>query len=50
MEADQAGTTTAIAGAGCCGATVEQNITLTNLTAFPSANLKSYVEFNEIQK
>jgi hypothetical protein len=32
------------AGNGCCGSTVEQNITLVNITSnFPTANLKSYV-------
>ncbi|POR39131.1 Uncharacterized protein TPAR_00683 [Tolypocladium paradoxum] len=35
------GTTTAIAGAGCCDSGVEQQISFTNLTAFPGANLKA---------
>ncbi|KAJ9646456.1 hypothetical protein H2201_001415 [Coniosporium apollinis] len=34
------GTTTAIAGAGCCGAGVEQLISISNTAAFPTAGLK----------
>lgn len=33
------GTTTAIAGAGCCGAGVEQLISISNTAAFPTAGL-----------
>lgn len=33
------GTTTAIAGAGCCNADVEQLISISNSTGFPTANL-----------
>lgn len=34
------GTTTAIAGAGCCNTGVEQLISISNDTEFPTANLK----------
>lgn len=34
------GTTTAIAGTGCCNANVEQLISISNDTDFPTANLK----------
>lgn len=34
------GTTTAVAGAGCCDAGVEQLVSISNATAFPKANLK----------
>ncbi|KAE9969603.1 hypothetical protein EG328_006784 [Venturia inaequalis] len=34
------GTTTAIAGAGCCNTGVEQMISISNATGFPTANLK----------
>ncbi|KAF1812157.1 hypothetical protein P152DRAFT_397320 [Eremomyces bilateralis CBS 781.70] len=35
------GTTTALPGAGCCDAGVEQLISFSDLSAFPTANLKS---------
>jgi len=35
----QFGTTTAIAGAGCCDANVEQLISITDASSFPTANL-----------
>lgn len=35
------GTTTAIAGAGCCDTGVEQLISITSTSAFPTANLKT---------
>ncbi|KAK4968717.1 hypothetical protein LTR66_000323 [Elasticomyces elasticus] len=34
------GTTTAIAGAGCCNTGTEQLISISNATGFPTANLK----------
>jgi hypothetical protein len=34
------GTATAIAGAGCCDTGVEQLISISNATGFPTANLK----------
>lgn len=34
------GTTTAISGAGCCNTGVEQMISISNSTGFPTANLK----------
>jgi hypothetical protein len=37
------GTTTAIAGAGCCDAGVEQLVSISNSTGFPTANLKTFV-------
>jgi hypothetical protein len=36
----ESGTTTAIAGAGCCDAGVEQLVSISNAAAFPKANLK----------
>lgn len=33
------GTTTALAGAGCCNVGVEQLVSISNATAFPTANL-----------
>ncbi|KAK3676100.1 hypothetical protein LTR78_003850 [Recurvomyces mirabilis] len=35
----QYGATTAIAGAGCCGTAVEQLVSISNSTGFPTANL-----------
>lgn len=37
---DTFGTTTAIAGTGCCDTSVEQLISISDTTAFPTANLK----------
>lgn len=37
------GVTPTIPGAGCCGAGVEQLLSLTNMTGFPTANLKEGV-------
>lgn len=36
-----AGTTTAIAGAGCCNTGVEQLVSISNSAAFPTAGLKT---------
>jgi hypothetical protein len=35
------GTTTAISGAGCCDSGVEQLVSISNATGFPTANLKT---------
>ena len=37
------GVTTAIAGAGCCNTGVEQLVSFTDATDFPTANIKTYV-------